>query len=151
MDIRNTIGWSFPINCSGYLPHHLLLLNAFFLPYYPWHYQPPWHWLSHCLRSWTDRIPYQPRSGHHPFHVQRGGILCKFLVFIVTCVLIFLSMLVTRMEWSTPLLMTFIVIPTPTTLIKTGSTCQGHSTLTLPMYYSVPSQGQLVQLAVLTW
>ena len=29
-------------------------------------------------------------------------------------------------------------------------TCQGHSTLTLPMYYSAPFQGQLVQLAVLT-
>ena len=29
--------------------------------------------------------------------------------------------------------------------------CQGHSTPTLPVYYSVPSQGQLVQLAVLTW
>ena len=28
--------------------------------------------------------------------------------------------------------------------------CQGHSTLTLPVHYSVPSQGQLVQLAVLT-
>ena len=28
--------------------------------------------------------------------------------------------------------------------------CQGHSTLTLPVYYSAPSQGQLVQLAVLT-
>ena len=27
---------------------------------------------------------------------------------------------------------------------------QGHSTLTLPVHYSVPSQGQLVQLAVLT-
>ena len=29
-------------------------------------------------------------------------------------------------------------------------TCQGHSTPTLPVYYSAPSQGQLVQLAVLT-
>ena len=28
--------------------------------------------------------------------------------------------------------------------------CQGHSTLMLPVYYSAPSQGQLVQLAVLT-
>ena len=28
--------------------------------------------------------------------------------------------------------------------------CQGHSTLTLPAYYSAPSQGQLVRLAVLT-
>ena len=28
--------------------------------------------------------------------------------------------------------------------------CQGHSTLTLSVHYSVPSQGQLVQLAVLT-
>ena len=28
--------------------------------------------------------------------------------------------------------------------------CQGHSTLTLPVHYSAPSQGQLVQLAVLT-
>ena len=28
--------------------------------------------------------------------------------------------------------------------------CQGHSTPTLPVYYSAPSQGQLVQLAVLT-
>ena len=28
--------------------------------------------------------------------------------------------------------------------------CQGHSTLTLPMHYSAPSQGQLVQLEVLT-
>ena len=28
--------------------------------------------------------------------------------------------------------------------------CQGHSTLTLPVYYSAPSQGQLVQLVVLT-
>ena len=31
------------------------------------------------------------------------------------------------------------------------SLCQGHSTLTLPVHYSAPSQGQLVQLAVLTW
>ena len=29
--------------------------------------------------------------------------------------------------------------------------CQGHSTLTLPVHYSAPSQGQLVQLVVLTW
>ena len=29
--------------------------------------------------------------------------------------------------------------------------CQGHSTLMLPVHYSAPSQGQLVQLAVLTW
>ena len=29
--------------------------------------------------------------------------------------------------------------------------CQGHSTPMLPVYYSVPSQGQLVQLEVLTW
>ena len=28
--------------------------------------------------------------------------------------------------------------------------CQGHSTPTLPMYYSAPSQGQLVLLAILT-
>ena len=28
--------------------------------------------------------------------------------------------------------------------------CQGHSTPTLPVYYSAPSQGQLVQLAILT-
>ena len=28
--------------------------------------------------------------------------------------------------------------------------CQGHSTPTLPMYYSAPSQGQLVLLAALT-
>ena len=33
---------------------------------------------------------------------------------------------------------------------KGRSGCQGHSTLMLPMYYSAPSQGQLVQLAVLT-
>ena len=32
-----------------------------------------------------------------------------------------------------------------------GQICQGHSTLTLPVHYSAPSQGQLVQLAVLTW
>ena len=31
-----------------------------------------------------------------------------------------------------------------------ASSCQGHSTLTLPAYYSAPSQGQLVRLAVLT-
>ena len=31
-----------------------------------------------------------------------------------------------------------------------ASYCQGHSTLTLPAYYSAPSQGQLVRLAVLT-
>ena len=29
-------------------------------------------------------------------------------------------------------------------------TCQGHSTPMLPEHYSVPSQGQLVRLAVLT-
>ena len=29
--------------------------------------------------------------------------------------------------------------------------CQGHSTLMLPMHYSMPSQGQLVQLEVITW
>ena len=28
--------------------------------------------------------------------------------------------------------------------------CQGHSTLMLPVHYSMPSQGQLVQLVVLT-
>ena len=32
----------------------------------------------------------------------------------------------------------------------TAGTCQGHSTPMLPVYYSAPSQGQLVQLAVLT-
>ena len=31
-----------------------------------------------------------------------------------------------------------------------SAVCQGHSTPTLPVYYSAPSQGQLVQLAVLT-
>ena len=30
------------------------------------------------------------------------------------------------------------------------ATCQSHSTPMLPVYYSAPSQGQLVQLAVLT-
>ena len=35
-------------------------------------------------------------------------------------------------------------------LDKIAAACQGHSTPTLPVYYSAPSQGQLVQLAVLT-
>ena len=44
--------------------------------------------------------------------------------------------------------------PTPFliyTFENPGCGCQGHSTPTLPVYYSAPSQGQLVQLAVLTW
>ena len=37
-----------------------------------------------------------------------------------------------------------------TTRTFASSPCQGHSTLTLPVHYSAPSQGQLVQLEVLT-
>ena len=50
-----------------------------------------------------------------------------------------------------------IVVDEEETVIEVGSSsgeelevCQGHSTPTLPAYYSAPSQGQLVQLAVLT-
>ena len=72
------------------------------------------------------------QTGHHtnqshaitPFMYNKEEYWVSSPFFIDTCDLTSSSMLMMRMEWSTPLLITFIVDPTPMTQIKSGSmTC----------------------------